>query len=193
MKEVLFVILSEYADWEAALAAGALGDKDNETGYTVKTVSLNKEPVKSIGGFTCLPDYGLDDVPDDFAALLLIGGTSWRTQEAKKVVPLVEKALAKNVPLGAICDATVFLGMNGFLNDVKHTSNTIEALIEAAKDNYTNRSGYQMQQSVLDGNIITANGLAQVEFARDVLVALEAMPQDMIEEWYDYYKHGWYR
>ncbi len=193
MKEVLFVIMSEYADWEAALAASALGNKEHKTGYIVKTVSLKKEPVKSIGGFTCIPDYGIDDVPDDFAALILVGGTAWRTPDAKKINVLVEKALAKNVPLGAICDATVFLGMNGFLNNVKHTSNTLESLKDAAGDSYTNESGYQMQQSVSDRGIITANGLAYVEFARDVLVALEAMPQSIIEEWYDYYKHGWYR
>ena len=38
---------------------------------------------------------------------------SWRMEEAKKLVPTIEKAYADGKVIGAICDATVFLGMNG--------------------------------------------------------------------------------
>lgn len=192
MKEVLFVILDLYADWEAALIAAALNDDENEPKYCVKTVSFAKEPVRSIGGFTVLPDYSLASAPEDFAAVLLIGGKSWRKDSAAPVAGLVKKAIEKHAIAGAICDATVFLGMHGFLNGVKHTSNTLDSLKEGAKENYNNEDNYIMQQTVSDCGIVTANGTAYMEFAREVLQALSAAPRKEIDEWYDYMKLGHY-
>ena len=45
--------------------------------YKVKTLSLSKEPITSIGGFRVLPDYDINDLPDDHAGLILIGGMNW--------------------------------------------------------------------------------------------------------------------
>lgn len=192
MKEVLFVLLDQYADWEAALVSSALNDEEQEEKkYTVKTVS-DRNPVRSIGGFNVVPDYAFESAPEDFAGLILIGGYSWRKEEAKAVIPLVRKALDKKVPLGAICGATVFLGMNGFLNEVRHTSNTLDSLKNAAKENYTGEKNYIRQQAVSDGGIITANGWGYIEFAKEVLIALDAMPEKDIDEWYDFYKLGFY-
>lgn len=56
MREILFVLLDDYADWEAAPIAAAINRVD---GFCVKTVSLKKEAVKSIGGFQVIPDYDL--------------------------------------------------------------------------------------------------------------------------------------
>lgn len=78
LQKVLFVVLEQYADWEAAAIAAALNEEpeQGEKKYEVKTVSLDGEPVTSIGGFKVLPDYSLDTAPDDFAGLILIGGNS---------------------------------------------------------------------------------------------------------------------
>lgn len=193
MKEVLFIILEPYADWEAAHVAAALSDPDEgEPKYCVKTVTLEKKPVRSIGGFTVLPDYDLASAPEDCAAVLLIGGYAWRRPEALPVADFVRKAREHGALIGAICGATVFLGMNGFLNDVRHTSNTLDSLKAAAGGNYTNESNYVREQAVSDGGIITANGMANMEFAREVLLALDTAPQAKIDEWYDYYKLGFY-
>ena len=193
-QKVLFVLLDEYADWEAASLAAALNEEPEGQGqqFDVKTVSLTKEPIKSIGGFTMLPDYGLDDVPEEFAGLILIGGNSWRKEESKWVMELVDKAIGKEVVLGAICDATVFLGKNGLFNNIPHTSNHLEDLKETAGDNYTNEAGYLHQQAVRSGNIISANGSAFLEFGKNVLEALNAAPQEEIDEWYGFFKQGYY-
>lgn len=193
MKEVLFVILEPYADWEAAHVATAINKPDGgEPIYCVKTVSLEKKPVRSIGGFTVLPDYDLASVPEDFAAVLLIGGLSWRKPEAAPIAALVKRAREKRALVGAICGATEFLGMQGFLNEVRHTSNMLDSLKAAAGDRYTGESRYVHEQAVSDGGIVTANGSAHMEFAREVLAALEAMPQEKIDRWYDFYKLGFY-
>lgn len=191
MKEVLFVLLDLYADWEAALVAAALNDDDKHL-YCVKTVGLTSEPVRSIGGFTALPDYSLGSVPEDFAALLLIGSRSWKKESTAPVAALVKKAADKNVPIGGICGGTAFLGMLGLLNDVRHTSNSLEYLKDSAKEAYTGEANYLEQQSVSDKGIITANGSAYAEFAKQVLEMLNAAPKEEIDEWYDYMKLGQY-
>ncbi len=190
-KEVLFVILDQYADWEAAYLASAL-HMLSEGMYAVKTVSLTKEPVTSIGGFRVLPDYDLENMPVDCAGLILIGGMSWRTEQAKQVGNAVRTAMNENKVIGGICDAAAFLGTVGVLNDVSHTANDLNGLKAWAKDSYTGESRYQMQQAVRDGNVVTANGTAALEFAREVLYALNAASEKKIEEWYRFHKLGFY-
>jgi len=193
-EKVLFVLLDEYADWEAASLAAALNEEPEGDGrrFDVKTVSLTKEPVRSIGGFTVLPDYGIDDAPEEFAGLILIGGNSWRKDGSERVMELVDKAISQQAVLGAICDASVFLGKNGLLNDVPHTSNHLEDLQETSGDRYTNESRYLQQQAVRSGQLITANGSAFLEFGKEVLEALNAAPQPEIDEWYGFFKQGYY-
>ena len=79
MKEVIFVLLNEFADWEGAFIAACLNQgvmPGSPVPYKVKTLSITKEPVSSIGGFRVLPDYDLKDMPEDYAGLILIGGIS---------------------------------------------------------------------------------------------------------------------
>jgi len=196
MTEVLFVLLDEFADWEAASLAAALNQAPETEGaeqkYRVKTVSLTKEPVKSIGGFMVVPDYDLASVKDGFAGVVLIGGNSWRKEESGQVMQLVQKALETNLVLGAICDATVFAGKNGLLNGIPHTSNRLEDLKDWAGSNYTGEPHYLHQQAVRSGNVITANGSAFLEFGKEVLTALDAFPQEETEEWYQFFKMGYH-
>ena len=191
-KQVLFVLLDQFADYEYPFLATALQNRIQEktSPYEVKAISINKNPVKSIGGFTVLPDYAVEDCPANYAGLVLIGGYTWRTEEAKQIVPLLKQAFSDGKVIGAICDATVFLGMNGLLNEKNHTSNTLETLIEAAGENYTGKDNYKNEQAVRDGTLITANGTAYLEFTKEVLTALDAYPIDYIENNYQFFKLG---
>lgn len=190
-KSILFVILDQYADWEAAYLSSAL-HMLGQGKYEVKTVSLSINQVSSIGGFSVLPDYDVDSVPTAFEALILIGGMSWRKDEAKKIKPLIEKCIDAGRVLGGICDASAFLGTTGILNDVEHTSNDLNELKKWAGKAYTGEKNYAMKQAVRDRNIITANGTAPLEFAKEVLLALDAAPENKIIEWYDFHKLGYY-
>lgn len=190
MKRVLFLLLQDYADWEAAPLAAAV---NSTKGWQVRTVSLTREPVRSIGGFTLLPDWDLSQaMGQEFAGLVLIGGKSWRTKEAEQVEPLVRRAWEKGAVLAGICDASVYLGTLGMLNDADHTSNQMADLQNYAGDRYTGALRYQNRQAVRDGKLVTANGTAHMEFAREVLLALDVMPPDAVEQWYRFYKMGYY-
>ena len=190
-KQILFFILEQYADWEGAYLSSALymlGDGQ----YEVKTVSLTADLVTSIGGFRAMPDYVIDSMPSDYEALILVGGMSWRNTDVGKIRDLVETCISDGKVLGGICDASAFLGTIGVLNHVRHTSNDLNDLKQWAGKVYTGEEHYVMEQAVRDQNIITANGTAALEFAREVLLCLEAAPEDKIMEWYNFHKHGCY-
>lgn len=190
-KTVLFVILDQFADYEYPFLASALQDgiQGNTSRYEVKTISATKAPIRSIGGFTVLPDYSVEDYPADFAALLLIGGYTWQSESAKAIRPLLSYAMEHNRVVGAICDATVFVSQGGYLNMKKHTGNMVEELIQGG--NYTGQERFVQEQAVRDGNLVTANGTAHLEFAKEVLMALHAYPSDAIESNYQFFKQGY--
>ena len=181
-KRILFVILEQFADWEAAYLSSAIYML-GQNNYEVKTISLKKEAVQSIGGFRVIPDY---------EALILIGGLTWRKQNAREVAPLAESAYKAGKILGAICDASAFLGTIGLLNYGNHTSNDLKDLKQWAGASYTGESRYLRQQAVSDKNIVTANGTAALEFAKEVMLTLKLAPEKKINEWYQFHKLGYY-
>lgn len=190
-KTILFVILPLYADWEAAYISSAimmLGQGQ----YNIKTVSISQDYVMSVGGFRVMPDYDIKSVPDDYEALILIGGMTWRDENAQQVKPLVEDCRQKGKILGGICDASAFLGTIGVLNDVMHTSNDLKDLKQWAGDNYTGETKYLAKQAIRDKNIITANGTAPMEFAKELLIALNVASEEKIVDWYNFHKLGFY-
>lgn len=190
MKKVLFLLLNEFAEWEMSPLAAAINQHED---FCVKIVSTSQSPVSSIGGFSLNPDYDIEQaLQTDFAGLLLIGGNSWRTPDAQKSTPLVERALKIQALLGAICDATVYLGSLGLLNSVAHTSNQLKDLKNYAGIAYTGESLYRYQQAVRHGNTVTANGTASLEFAREVLLGLGIMDETEAKAWYRFYKMGYY-
>lgn len=191
-KTIIFTIIEPYADWEYAFLAAALQDRigNSNSGYEVKTMSVAKKQVRSIGGFITIPDFSLDTIPQTFSGVVLVGGYSWRTEQAGGILPFVKKAYREGKIIGAICDATVFLGMNGLLNERKHTSNSMDELVKTAGEVYTGCDLYICKQAVRDGNLVTANGTGYLEFTREYLYALGAYPDDYIEEYYRLYKKG---
>ena len=190
----MYVLLPDYAAHEAvylsqAIASDEFALKENPK-YVNKTVAPTLEPVKSIGGFRTLPDYSFETMPDDYAALVLIGGFGWSTPVAEQVVPIVRQAIGKGKIVGAICNGASFLAKHGFLNAARHTGNGPEQLKLWGGDNNTYPDGYIHAQAVSDKNIVTANGSATLEFARELLLLLENDTPERIEMYYQFNKQG---
>lgn len=192
--EILYILLPDYAAHEAVYLAQAVASDEyalkEHPKYVNKSVAPTMEPVKSIGGFRTVPDYSFETMPDDYAALVLIGGFGWSTPIADKVVPIVTQAIEKGKIVGAICNAASWLAKHGFLNTVKHTGNGPEQLQLWGGDNYTNAAGYIHAQAVSDKNIVTANGSATLEFAKELLLLLENDTPERIEMYYQFNKQG---
>ena len=162
----------------------------SESQYVVKTVAPTREPVLSMGGFKVLPDYSIDNIPADYAGVVLIGGMSWFTPEASLFVPLIKAAMESEKLVAGICNASVFLGMHGILNNVHHTSNGIDYLKQVAGAAYTGDANYVDELAVRDGKIVTACGFGSLEFCREILSALQADTPKKIEKTYRVNKTG---
>ena len=193
MKNIVFVILDEFADWEAAFLSSALNDKNITKNYTTNFASIDKNLKKSMGNLKVLPDLTLKEIDEnDVDGLVLIGGRTWRSQTEEtnsKIVELVKKF--KNDPdkvVGAICDAAYFLATNGLLNDRKHTVNSFDEI----KDNlnYTNAKNFVEMESVIDGNLVTAKGDSSIHFAKNVMIALGDIPEKNVNLFFDIYTIG---
>lgn len=190
-QEILLFLLEKYVDWEAAYLSTAVYSMSRDN-YEIKTVSLSKELLYSAGGLCVVPDYDLESMPEDYAALILVGGYTWRTGNVAVLRPVVERCISQNRLLGAICDATVYLASIGKLNHVKHTSNDLAGLMDYAGEAYCGSGNYIVRNVVGDQSIITSNGAAPVEFAREVLLWLQAAPPAKIDQWFLFHRLGYY-
>lgn len=195
-KNVLFVLLDDFADWEGAFLAAALRTRvlpNRPTAYDVKYLTPDGKTVCSLGGVRVTPDYDISTLPTDCAGLILVGGLHWQSEEALRIVPLVEKALARRILVGAICSAMLFLGAHGFLNDVRHTGNTLEMMKQWGGTHYTGDALYEERQVVSDRNVVTANGSSYLEFTGACLLGLEVDTPKNIEASFSFNKHGFYK
>ena len=153
-KEIVFVLLDEFADWEAAFLAPALcsGVMPGRPGsYAAKYMSPDGESVRSIGGLRATPDYDASALPESCAGLILVGGMQWESAAARRIAPLAGEALKRGILVGAICNAVSFMAANGLLNGVRHTGNTVEMLKQWGGANYTGEALYEERRRTLSG------------------------------------------
>lgn len=192
--EILYILLPDFASHEMVYLMEAVSSDEQQLKpnpkYVNRVVAPSAEPVTAIGGFRVLPDYSFADMPDDYAALVLIGGYGWLTPAADEVVPIVKKAIDSGKIVGAICNGASFMAKAGFLNGVKHTGNGLGQLELWGGNNYTNSDGYIHQQAVSDKRIVTANGSGVLEFTRELLLLLENDTPERVEMYYQFNKQG---
>ena len=172
-KAVHLLVVNGYADWEPAHAVAELR---RHGGYTIETIGLTEAPVRSMGGITVLPSMTIADVdPANVAVFILPGGDRW---ERQPIEPELESALhgldAADVPIAAICGATVAVARLGLLRGRRHTSNALEYLRKHVPG-YDDADHYVDDLAVRDRKLITASGLADVEFAREIFEELGVM------------------
>lgn len=192
--EILYILLPDFASHEMVYLMEAISSDEQQLKtnpkYVNRIVAPTADPVCAIGGFKVIPDYTFDNMADNFAALVLIGGYGWLTPIAEEVKPIVRKAIEKGKIVGAICNGASFMAKCGFLNDVRHTGNGLEQLKLWGGENYTNQGDYIHSQAVSDRNIVTANGSATLEFAKELLLLLENDTPERIEMYYQFNKQG---
>ena len=150
-KEIVFVLLDDFADWEAAFLAPALRAgtmPGRPASYGVKYMTPDGRPVRSIGGLRAAADCDASALPEACAGLILVGGMQWQSEAAQRIVPLVGEALARGIVVGAICNAVSFMAAHGFLNGVRHTGNTLGMPVS-----YTHLDVYKRQVQLTAENL----------------------------------------
>ena len=80
----------------------------------------------------------------------------------------IGQALKIGTIVAAICGATDALANMGYLDTRKHTSNNLE-YTKMVCPNYKGEKFYELESAVSDVNLVTASGIAPLEFAMEVL------------------------
>ncbi|HKW00314.1 MAG TPA: DJ-1/PfpI family protein [Vicinamibacterales bacterium] len=176
-KAIYLLVVDGFADWEPAHAVAELR---RHGGYRVETVGLTANPVCSMGGITVLPSTTISSVDVlNVAAFILPGGDRWETASIEPDLgALLARLDAGGVPIAAICAATVAIARIGLLKGRRHTSNGLQYL-RALVPGYADADRYVDAPAVRDRHLITASGLADVEFARELFEELEVLsPED---------------
>jgi len=96
---------------------------------------------------------------------------------------MVRELLDHGTIVAAICGATLGLANAGLLDNRPHTSNDPAAL-NMFCPHYRGERHYVNEPAVTDGNLITASGLAPVEFAFHVFRKLDVMTPATLSAWH---------
>jgi putative intracellular protease/amidase len=181
VKAVYVLLVDGFADWEPAHAIAELRRSGQ---YRVETIGLTSAPVESMGGMQVLPSKTLGAVDTGDVALLIVpGGDRW---ERAPIEPEIERLLREldgaQVPLAAICAATTVIARLGLLRGRRHTSNGLEYL-RTHVPGYSEAANYVDAPAVRNRGLITASGLADVEFARELFEELDVLSAEDRAAW----------
>ena len=182
------LVFNGFADWEPAHALAELRRSGNRS---VVAVGFDLEPVASLGGLRVTPDRALSDIrPSEMELLILPGGDFWESSYPQtELNGVLTEAIAANVPVAAICAGTLAVARAGLLNDRRHTSNMPDYIAEHVPE-YSGDALYEAVPAVTDRGVITASGLAPVEFAREIFRQLRLFSAADEELWFDMFRHG---
>jgi putative intracellular protease/amidase len=169
-KAVYLLVVPGFADWEPAHAIAELRRNGQ---YRVEVVGLSAGVVESMGGMTVVPTTTVAKVdPADVAVFILPGGDRWEHLPLEPELHDLLGLLAREgVPVAAICAATTAIARAGLLRGRRHTSNGL-AYLQQQVPGYSEGGAYVDAPAVRDRGLITASGLADVEFASEIMAEL---------------------
>jgi putative intracellular protease/amidase len=187
-RAVHVLVFDGFADWEPAYALAELRRSGNRS---VVTVGFDIEPVTSMGGLRVVPERALNDLhSSEIEILILPGGDFWEgTYPRAELGRVLNDLISSRVPIAAICAGTLAVARAGLLNNRRHTSNMPGYIAEHSPD-YSGSSLYEAVPAVNDNGVITASGLAPVEFAREIFKQLGVFTAADEELWFDMFRHG---
>lgn len=194
MITVYVYALDTLADWELGYAAAELNSgrffRKDAPEVTVKTVGIAKEPVKTMGGMTILPDCVIGEIAvNQKNVLLLPGAETWEHPEHGAIIEKAGEFLSAGAVVCAICGATAALANAGLLDSRFHTSNGV-GYLEMVSPGYKGQNFYVDKPSVTDGNLITAGSAGALLWAKQIIERLEVFQPDTLDAWYAYFSTG---
>ena len=188
MKKKIYVFLFDgFSDWEISY----LTPEINKSGlFELVYFSKDGNKITSMGGLQIRPTTSLNKINfKDIDMLILPGGPAWEKGEINEIDDITKNLFENGKSIAAICAATTYLGQLGILNEKKHTSNDLNYLKGIAQ-NYRGDKNYQNSLAITDKNLITANGIGSIEFAREIFKTIELYDDENIEKWFQLFKNG---
>lgn len=187
-RTVYLYVFDTMSDWEVGYLAAELNTgryfRQGLAPVKIVTVGVEKTPVTTMGGLKIMPDIKVDECRmNSTDALILPGGNTWTEAVHVPILKMAERCLKEGVAVGAICGATVGLAQAGLLDSRWHTSNDLSYL-KMICPSYTGEAYYKAESAVTDGSLITASGVAPLEFTVHVLKVLDVFSPPTLDAWY---------
>ena len=194
MVTVYVYTLDTLADWELGYVTAELNSrrffKKNAPDISVKAAGISKEPVRTMGGFTIVPDCSIRDIAvNERSVLLLPGANTWNDPKHDAVIEKAGELLSAGATVCAICGATAALANAGLLDQRPHTSNGI-GYLEMCTHGYKGQRFYVDEPAVADHNLITASSTGALLWAKQIIERLSVFRSDTLEAWYAYFSGG---
>lgn len=191
MFKVYIYVLDTLADWELGYVTAELNSrrffKKDAPKVSVKTVAISKEPVKTMGGLTIVPDRSICDIEvDEKSVLLLPGANTWNDLKHSAIIKKAGELLSAGAMVCAICGATAALANAGLLDQRPHTSNGA-GYLEMVSPGYKGQKFFVDAPSVADHNLITASSTGALLWAKQILERLDVFQHNTLEAWYAYF------
>ncbi len=188
MKQKAYLLVFDgLADWETPHALCAINKSER---FDVMTAGFADRPITTMGGLKLTPQITIKDIsPASAGIFILPGGDMWEQTSNEELIDLLHQLHTKNVPIAAICGATLEIARAGLTHTIRHTSNDKEYL-KAMVPDYRDDEFYVNELAVTDGNIITASGLGSIEFGREVIKLLGIYSEAETQAWFDMHKQG---
>jgi len=188
MHTLYLYVTDTLADWEpghvvAELRSGRYLNRSSLR-YNVVLCGRTLDGITTMGGLRLTPDVLVNDIDPGAGDLLILpGADTWLDPDQEPVIAKVRGLLEGDAVVAAICGATFGLANTGLLDRRPHTSNDLAAL-KMFCPYYHGERFYVKEPAVTDGNLITASGLAPVEFAYHVFRRLDVMSPATLEAWH---------
>ncbi|MDW3646051.1 MAG: type 1 glutamine amidotransferase family protein [Bacteroidia bacterium] len=187
MKKIFVFLFEGFSDWEIAFLTPEVKKSEK---FDLIYFSEKGNPISSMGGLQIRPDRALKEItPESIDLLILPGGTAWEKGENEGIQQLTKTVFESGKTVAAICAATTYLGQLGILDNSRHTSNDLNYL-KAIAPNYRGEKNYENTLATRDKNLITANGIAPIEFAKEIFTNIKLYDSDHIEKWFQLFKNG---
>jgi putative intracellular protease/amidase len=191
-KKVYLYVFDTMSDWEVGYLIAELNSgryfKKGLAPLEVIAVGIDKNPVTTMGGLKILPSVSIDEcMLERTDVIILPGGNTWTEVIHEPILEKVSTSLKEGTVVAAICGATMGLAKMGLLDSRRHTSNNLEYM-KMICPNYSGEKYYEMEPAVTDENLVTASGIAPLEFAMHVLKVLDVFAPETLHSWFNLYQ-----
>lgn len=183
-------VLEGISDWEIGYLISELNSKRyicNDINLKFEYISENLSPIKTMGGITVEPKLEISKIDFKEGDLLVLPGSDlWDKTSNNYLKENIGELNKKKVIIAAICGATFTIAKLGLLDQREHTSNDLEYL-KFLCPSYSGSSFYSSKSVVVNNNLITATGIAPLEFTYEIFKIMNLMSNDTLDAWYQLY------
>ena len=193
MRTIALYTTETMADWEYAyLTTQVAGAEQLKPGhFRLLLVGDGLERVRTLGNLPLTPEANLDALnalADDgsLEALVIPGGDHYAAGH-ERLIETVGHLVDKEIPVVAICGATLLLARAGFLDERRHTSNAASYL-EAS--GYRGGAHYVEAPVVTNRGVTTASGIHAIPFTAEIMRITGLVPDAMVDSWEQVFLNG---